>query len=280
VSAFGEFGTTDSEGSFTSSRKLAALRGAQVGTRTATPGQMRRIVLVFAAACSSSHHMGQADGSGAIVDAVPDAVPDAPLDAPPTGAPEVFAPNQNDAHYLTSDGSYVYWTNDVGGSGQVMKLAVSGGTPVQVAGSQDSPQGIAIDATGLYWEKLGWLNGGAGAIMTLVGSTPTTIVAAHYARTLAIDAANVYWSSDDGAILKVAKTGGTPTTLATVQVSAIATDGSYVYFLDQDTNPSLQRVSVAGGAPEVVVAGHSQSGLHVAHGRVLWKDCDTSACSL
>jgi hypothetical protein len=48
--------------------------------------------------------------------------------------------------------STVYWADTVAGT--IMKIAGTGGTPVLLASLQDSPQGIAIDATSVYWTNL------------------------------------------------------------------------------------------------------------------------------
>ncbi len=54
------------------------------------------------------------------------------------------------------DGHDVYWTNS--GTlanrytdGAVMRVPVGGGTPTLLASGQDSPVGVAVDASNVYW---------------------------------------------------------------------------------------------------------------------------------
>jgi hypothetical protein len=59
---------------------------------------------------------------------------------------------------IAVDANNVYWTNqgvcpDDGGpcSGAVMKVPVTGGTPVTLASGEYSPTSIAVDDTSVYW---------------------------------------------------------------------------------------------------------------------------------
>ena len=71
-------------------------------------------------------------------------------------APKNLASGQATSGYLAIDKSYVYWTNyqcasDGGTCPSVMKVPIAGGTPITLASSHTGPQGIAVDATSVYW---------------------------------------------------------------------------------------------------------------------------------
>ena len=73
---------------------------------------------------------------------------------------------------------------------------------------------------------------------------------------IVLDANRVYWGSGQGVIVSVLKTGGGQLILANGRAS-VAVDDNYVYsfsLLRSSSKAVVNRVSKAGGAPELVVA--------------------------
>jgi hypothetical protein len=83
------------------------------------------------------------------------------------GAPTTLATlDAGEPQAMAVDGSNLYWTSWDGwpasSNGAVMRVPLTGGTPVIVAGDQQLPEGIVLDATSVYWVDAGDCDGGTG----------------------------------------------------------------------------------------------------------------------
>jgi sugar lactone lactonase YvrE len=119
-----------------------------------------------------------------------------------------------DVYYAGFDPNLIRWSEwpyeECASVGRVLSVPKSGGAPVSVASDQGCPMSIAVDASGVFW-----VNDGTYA---LVGYGP---------------AQNPLYSyNEDGAVMAVPKTGGSPTALASAlhHPSGLAVDAASVYW--------------------------------------------------
>jgi hypothetical protein len=107
---------------------------------------------------------------------------------------------------------------DAGGPPAADGDGASAAPPVRLV----RPSGIVVDAANVYWTDAG--NPGSipadGALvrMALAGGTPTALATGlNGPGDLALDSANLYWASADGTIMRAPLSGGPPTMLAAGQ---------------------------------------------------------------
>jgi hypothetical protein len=96
---------------------------------------------------------------------------------------------------------------------------------------------------------------------------------------MAQDASNLYWTEPGGfgAVKKVSKNGGTPTTLTSMNGGApygIAVDATYVYFSVPGVQPGIWRVPVNGGTAEKLAAVSAVS-IAIDSQRIYWANAGT-----
>lgn len=145
-----------------------------------------------------------------------------------------------DVSMLSVDSTSVYWVNV---EGPVMKVAVTGGTPLLLASKGSNTS--ALDSTSLYFadafDGAIWKVGLAGGTLSPItdGRGPT--------NGIAVDSTSVYWTVQGtlgasgcnarvacgGSVMKVGLFGGTPVTLASSpNPFALAVDSTSVYWTD------------------------------------------------
>ena len=108
----------------------------------------------------------------------------------------------------------LYWVNQasvmagIPFTGNIMRIPVTGGTPVSIQGTSGSPVALAVDATGIYW-----LDGAAGSLLRvpLAGAVTATTLATGQGTgtlpgTVTLDATKVYWTNTTaGRVMAIAK---------------------------------------------------------------------------
>jgi hypothetical protein len=216
------------------------------------------------------------------------------------GSPVTLAFDQDQPIGVAVANGSVFWTNEASGSsdGTVMKVPTGGGAVVTVASGQGAPYQIAVDATNVYWTNLTapvavmtvpisggtpsvfapgttpwaitvhggtvyWTDGDSIFSEPSGGGTVTTLASGQaFPFDLAVDSANVYWTSGSGsgAVLSMPNTGGTPTTLASgYGLSRLAIDATSIYFTSPGTanDGSVLSIPLGGGTPTTLVTGQA-----------------------
>jgi hypothetical protein len=178
---------------------------------------------------------------------------------PIAGGPPTRLVQGQEVGTLAVGGGRVYW----GGTGALMSVPQTGGTPTSVALIPSPATGlIAFNGTSVYWV----VSSNAGVVEvfrvdTSVGERQllTSYLGVGTLSAMAADASNVYWTTRDGpnccAVYKVPIAGGAPTVLAPADWPlAIAVDAmqGQVYWADLYTGAHLTsggiyRVSESGG---------------------------------
>lgn len=120
---------------------------------------------------------------------------------------------------IAMDAARVYW---VAGDA-IMSAPIAGGPPATIVSNAGHPSAVAVDGANVYWVDTG------GAVMRVSkgGGSPVTLVPSNApvgaSMGMAVDDADIFWTRGVtkggsnlslGSVLKVAKTGGTPVTIA------------------------------------------------------------------
>jgi sugar lactone lactonase YvrE len=116
------------------------------------------------------------------------------------------------AQAIAIDKESVYWTEFSNFGKSVKKVPLKGGTPTTLASGLWIPDGLAVDATGVYWTECGCDSGVAATqVMAVVkvplgGGASTTLVgpaeAGNTPMGIAVDDTSVYWTLLEGESLK------------------------------------------------------------------------------
>lgn len=211
------------------------------------------------------------------------------------GTPTTIATNQDWPWAIAVDDNNVYWTNYDNGSagtvgapglgqttsGTVMKVAVTGGTPVMLDQGLEGPFGLAIDATNVYYTNAG---GGRIKSVPIAGGTATVLATDQVPLGIAVDGTSVYWVSFfNGTVSSTAKAGGSGTKELTASNTAtnvigVAVNATSVFFSTDDgsTTSVIASMPLAGSASPTVLASGQDDGWGIALDatNVYWANSD------
>ncbi len=190
---------------------------------------------------------------------------------------------------LVVDGTNVYWTAQVAVTGVAVgavdtaaKTATDDMMPTELAAAKNSsPTVLAADTGALYFgdalgESVDEVSKSGGEVVTLATNQGTVTA-------IAADSKNVYWATNSGAVMALAKPttapAGTPITLATNQASpsSLAFDACSVYWTNAGStgngDGSVVGVPIAGGKMVTLATGlDSPSGIAVDDTGVYWAE--------
>ena len=179
-------------------------------------------------------------------------------------------------------GSGLYWASFHDGT---IKAANPDGTGVgTLVSGQDSPFGVALDASHVYWANIG-----TNAIMraNLDGTGLTTLVFGQsHPYGVALDASHVYWTNLQGqTIMRANLDGSNVVTLVDgtglLQPASIAVDANHIYWGDVAGDGSIMRADLDGANMTILVAHQTYPFAIAVQGSYLyWAACgDNSAAT-
>jgi hypothetical protein len=196
----------------------------------------------------------------ASIDLATGAVHPIPTDAPP------WSTSSNLNSYMiaaTSASPGVFWIGGATGSDAASALLVwdSKNDAVTTIATGEALNGLAVDASGVYWADVGGGQGitvygsplGGGSISTLAKVPGGT-----HGQLLGVSSSDVVFVTDyaTGAIETVSKTGGPVRALVTASAAWVNdfawVDDLDLYWTENATPTTLKRIPVAGGPIDVV----------------------------
>jgi hypothetical protein len=158
---------------------------------------------------------------------------------------------------IASNAASLYWTDPIGGT--LRSMPKSGGTSTILANDPgNSPSGIAVDSTNVYWTQL--IQPGNVMAVPLGGGQALTMGYAVNTPGVASDGTFVYWTQYAFTSGEVKATyigkGGSSTSLVSGLNSPydVAVDSASVFWVEKYSG-NVKQLSIAGGTPSTLASG-------------------------
>jgi len=195
-----------------------------------------------------------------------------------TCQPIVLASGQLNPGAVMVVGPYVYWTrtgdSTTGQGGAVMKVAASGGTPVEVAANQNTARGLALDGGNVYWSSA--VSGGAIQKLSFAGGTAALVAGALNSPAIAVSPNWLYFQDCPTlnawcvAVRRIPLSGGTSESVGagTSIQGFLAVNSAFLYWV---TTTTLNRVPLNGSTSTAIVTGQfNLNGIAVDESNLFW----------
>ena len=149
--------------------------------------------------------------------------------------------------------------------GYVIRVPLDGAASTTLATREAGPSAIAVDATSVYWVDEGpdvYYPGDSqsqGAVVSapLAGGSVTTLATRQTdPRGLFVQGSTLYWVDDDGMILAMPTSGGSPkaVTRSDQLLQGMAVDAEGLYL---DEAGSIETIQPAGGMPTTIATANA-----------------------
>jgi hypothetical protein len=152
------------------------------------------------------------------------------------GTPKIIAMNQDRPTSIAVDATTLYWAN-VGPAGEIVALPLGSNSPTPLTNGEAGLASIALDTTSVYFTEVGAGGPTGGSVKSVLKTGMVVQLLAsglNSPHELAVDATNVYWTSQvAGQVYRMPIGGaGSPTVIASGQtgVRGIALDVNRVYW--------------------------------------------------